>query len=469
MSDRQLDFDILIVGSGGAGTAAAILASELGARTAIVEGAKVVGGTCVNVGCIPSKYLIEAAARYHATKTSFPGITTCEPQVAWEQVLQEKQALIETLRQQKYVNVLASYEGVELLRGEARLLGGGRVQVGADEVRAGKIILATGASPVLPTVNGLDTAGALNSTTAMELQQLPSSLLVIGAGPVGLELGQTFARFGVKVTVLEMAPRILPVEDRDVAKALADALTEEGISIRSGVRIEEVLHNDAGRVVVLAVDGSHETLEAEQLLVAAGRRPDTSGLGLEAAGVELDGRGFIQVDEFMRTSNPDILAAGDVTGAPQFVYVAALTGAIAAQAALSEKVEPVDLTVTPRVTFTDPQVAAVGLTEEEASAMGLSARVTSLPVKELPRAAVSRRGNGVIKLVAETGSDRLLGAHVLSPNAGNIIGEVSLAIRFGLTANDLVSTLHPYLTWAEGMKLAAQTFTKDVTKLSCCA
>lgn len=470
---ERFDYDLVIVGTGGAGTAAAIRASEFGARVAIVEGGDVVGGTCVNIGCIPSKHLIEAAGHYHATRTGFPGTVPCEPQVAWDQVLEQKRALVERLRQEKYIDVLASYEGVSLLRGRASLLREGRVRVGDEEVAARKIVIATGASPAMPPIPGLQEAGALTSTTVMDLETLPASMIVLGAGPIGLELGQAFARFGVKVSVLDVAPRILPNEDPDLSQALTDALAEEGMTFQTAVRVTHVARDEAGYVVEFEEGDRAEALRAEQVLVATGRRPNTDDLGLDLVGVDLDERGFVQVDEFMRTSNPDVFAAGDVTGGPQYVYVAALGGGIAAQAALAEtsgeEAVPIDLSATPRVTFTDPQVAAVGMTEEEARAAGHEPQVTSLPVKEIPRAAVSYRGHGLIKLVADASTDRLLGAHVVSANAGDIIGEATLAVRFGLTTNDLVSTLHPYLTWAEGLKLAAQTFTKDVAKLSCCA
>lgn len=470
---ERFDYDLLIIGTGGAGTAAAIRASELGARVAIVEGGEVVGGTCVNIGCIPSKHLIEAAGHYHATRTGFPGTVACEPQVAWDQVLKKKRELVERLRQEKYIDVLASYEGVSLLRGRAKLLGDSRVQVGDEEVGARKIVIATGASPAMPPIPGLAEAAALTSTTVMDLEKLPASMIVLGAGPIGLELGQAFARFGVKVSTLDVAPRILPNEDPDLSQALTDALTGEGMVFRTSVQVTHVARGEANYVVQIEQDGRKEELRAEQLLVATGRRPNTDGLDLDRAGVEFDERGFVRVDEFMRTSDPDVFAAGDVTGGPQYVYVAALGGGIAAQAALAETagedVTPIDLSATPRVTFTDPQVAAVGMAEEEARAAGHDPEVTSLPVKEIPRAAVSYRGHGLIKLVAEASTGRLLGAHVLAANAGDIIGEATLAIRFGLTTSDIVSTLHPYLTWGEGLKLAAQTFTKDVAKLSCCA
>ena len=467
------DYDLLIIGTGGAGTAAAIRASELSASVAIVEGAEVVGGTCVNVGCIPSKNLIEAAHHVHVARTGFPGIQPCDPQVAWNEVLRQKREIVETLRQEKYLDVLASYKGVNLLRGRAKLLGEGRVQVDDQEVKARRIVVATGTSPAMPPIPGLDEADALDSTTVMEVEELPESLLVIGGGSIGLELGQAFARFGVRVIIVEALDRIAPNEGPDVSEALETALKAEGIEIHTGVSVIEVCRENAG-VVVRVKDGSLTgEIRASEVLVATGRKPNTHDLGLEDAGVETDRNGFVQVDALMRTTNPEIFAAGDVTGGPGYVYVAAYGGGIAAQAALSEvlgeKSIPADFRATPRVTFTDPQVAAVGITEEEARAAGMSLKVTTLPVEYLPRAVVSYRRRGLIKLVADAESDVLLGAHIVAPNAGDIIGEAVLAIRFGLRVQEIVSTMHPYLTWSEGIKLAGQTFTKDVAKLSCCA
>lgn len=471
--DDDADYDLVVIGTGAAGMAAAIRASELGATAAIVEGGDVVGGTCVNIGCIPSKYLIEAAQRIHHARTGAPGITPCDPALAWNEVLRDKRELVGALRQEKYVDVLDAYAGVALLRGRAELLGGCQVRIAERVVRARKIVVATGARPAMPPIPGLELVDALDSTSVMELERLPASLVVLGGGSIGLELGQAFSRFGVRVVVVEAAARILPGETPGVSETIARALAAEGMELHVGTLATRVERAEGGVRLHVSQGSLAGIIEAERLLVATGRRPNVEAMGLESAGVGLDARGFIAVDEYMRTSNPDVFAAGDVTGGPGYVYVAALQGGIAAQAALAERASDgaiaIDLGTVPRVTFTDPQVAAVGLGESEAREAGLEPRVATLPLRHLPRALVSRREAGAITLVSEAGTDRLLGAHLVMPNAGDVIGEAVLAIRFGLTARELVSTLHPYLTWGEGLKLAAQTFTKDVAKLSCCA
>lgn len=469
----DFDYDLAIIGSGGAGMAAAIRVSELGRTAAVVEVAEEVGGTCVNIGCIPSKFLVEAAHHYYMARTAFPGIEPGTPRLAWGEVIRRKDEIVATLRQERYLDVLAAYDGVTLLKGRAKLLGDGRVQVGRQEIRARKVVIATGTRPSRPPIPGLEEAGGVDSTTAMELTTLPSSMIVLGAGAIGLELGQAFSRFGVEVIVLEALERILPGEDPALSEALQQALEAEEIEIRTGVNVTRVSRDSAGYTVHLEDSGVQEEIRAEQVLVATGRRPNTEDLGLAEAGVVTDSNGFVRVDELMRTSNPNIFAAGEVTGGPGFVYVAAYGGGIAAQTALTEITGEapvaIDLTATPRVTFTDPQVAAVGMTEDEARAAGLNPKATSLAVGHLPRAIVSDRREGLIRLVADASSDRLLGAHLVSANAGDIIGEMALAVRLGLRVQEVVSTMHPYLTWSEGLKLAGQTFTKDVAKLSCCA
>ncbi len=482
------DVDLLVIGTGGAGVAAAIQAGSMGATVLIAEGT-LVGGTCVNVGCIPSKNLIEAAAHHHAVRTGFPGIAPCEPDLDWTAVLRQKHDLVAELRQAKYIDVLASYPGITLVDGRVRLLGGGRgdgpvvARVGegtaAREIRARKVIVATGTAPAIPPLPGLGEADPLDSTTVMELQVLPSSMLVLGGGPVGVEAAQTFARFGVKVMLVQRGPRLLPGEEPDVSEALRHALEAEGIEVHTGTAATR-LERDGGDTIVHVRQGRLEgQLRAARVLVATGRRPNTTDMGLDEAGVRLTSSGHVDVDTSMRsTTNADVYAAGDVTGGPGYVYVAAAGGRVAAENAVNAMsagpaahIAPreFDLSVVPSVTFTDPQVASVGLTEANARSAGFEVDVSLLDMAHVPRALVSYRTAGLVKIVAESGSGRLLGVHAVAANAGDIIGEAALAIRFGLTARDLSGTLHPYLTWGEALKLAAQGFTSDVTKLSCCA
>lgn len=482
------DFDLLIIGTGGAGVAAAIQAAGMGAKVAIVEGGAL-GGTCVNTGCIPSKTLIEAAAHLDAARRGLPGVSSCAPVVDWREVICQKDTLVGELRGAKYADVLASYPGVARLEGRARLVASTdavvRVRVGdaatAREHVARKVIVATGTTPAPLGLPGADSVDALDSTSAMSLDALPDSLIVLGGGPVGVELGQMFARFGVKVILVQRGAHLLPGEDPEIAEVLREALVAEEIEVHTGteaVRVERAGEGQPAGVVVHVRQGTLEgLLRAERLLVATGRRPSTRELGLEDVGVALSPNGYIKVDATMRTANPAIYAAGDVTGGPAYVYVAAAGGRVAAENALkalhaetaSDEPREFDLSVVPGVTFTSPQVASVGLTEAAARARGHHVDVSTLDMADVPRALVSYDRRGLVKLVSESGSGRILGIHAVAPNAGELMGEATLAIRFGLTVKDLSGTLHPYLTWGESLKLVAQGGSVGVQKLSCCA
>jgi len=463
------DYDLMIIGGGSAAFAAAIKGAELGAKVAIVEEGTI-GGTCVNIGCVPSKTLIRAAEHcYHAAYSQFTGLAACPPPRDWQRVVTQKDELVAALRQGKYVDVAAAYPTVSIMKGHAELTGGCRLVIGDKAYHPGKLIIATGSRPWAPPIPGLAEAGFLDSTDALSLPELPASLIVIGAGAIGLELAQLFGRFGVKVTVLEAGPRIAPLEEPEIGDALCGYLAQEKIDALCNTRIERVNRTGNGYVIEVSADSKTHTLEAAQLLVATGRRPHTTGFGLERAGVQLGERGEITVDQHLRTTNPDIFAVGDCIGNPMYVYVAAYAGGLAAENALTEAGRLYDLLPLPRVTFTDPQIASVGLTEAQATAHSKTVKTAILPLSEVPRAIAARNTKGLIKLIAEGESGKLLGAHILAAEAGEVIQEATLAIRFGLRVQDLVETFHPYLTMVEGLKLAALTFQKDVQHLSCCA
>ncbi|TAK32665.1 MAG: mercury(II) reductase [Chloroflexota bacterium] len=462
------DYDLAIVGSGGAAFAAAIRARELGARVVMIE-RDTLGGTCVNVGCVPSKTLLHAGDLYHqAGHHPFRGIHTVQEGVVLGPLVDQKNELVHTLRREKYEELIAEY-GWDLVRGEARFLDGERLEVDGEVVTASRILIATGASPAVPSIPGLAEAGYLTSTTALALSEVPESLVVIGSGFIALELGQLFRHLGSHVTVMQRSPRILKGYEPEVAEAVYEALSEQGMSFVTGARFTRVEKRSPGYHVAVEVGGETRAVEAEQLLVAIGRRPNTAALHLDRAGVKVGPLGEIVVDAHLRTTNPCIFAAGDVTAGPQFVYVAAYQGTLAAENALSGAQRRVDLSAVPAVVFTSPSIATVGLTEEQAKAAGHAVKNSVLPVKAVPRALVNHDTHGVFKIVADSSTDRILGVHVVSENAGDVIYAATLAVKFDLTVHDLVSTFAPYLTMAEGLKLAAQTFGKDVAKLSCCA
>jgi mercuric reductase len=463
-------FDLLVIGGGSAGFAAAIKAAELGARVAIAEGGTL-GGTCVNVGCVPSKTLIRAAeAQHRRLHHGFKGIPATDGRPDWAAVRDQKDGLVSELRQEKYWNVLRSYPAVTLVEQRAELTSGQSVRLANGQtITAGKIVVATGASPWAAPIRGLAETGYLDNATAMALERLPDSLIVIGASAVGLELAQMFARLGVKVTVLEAMPRLMPREDADVGHALSEYLREQGLEVHAGVQIEHVTRARIGYTVSFTDGARPRTLSAEQLLVATGRRANTKGFGLESVGVALGKKGEVVANEFLQTANPDIYAAGDVLGDPMFVYVAAHGGALAAENAFTGTVRRYDLTALPGVTFTDPAVASVGLTEEQARVGGIEPLVAKLSLEHVPRSLAAHDTRGFVKLVADGTTRKIIGAHILAAEAGEMITEPALAIKLGLTIEDLTSMLHPYLTLSEGIKLAAQTFDKDVAKLSCCA
>jgi mercuric reductase len=464
------EFDVAVVGGGSAGFAAAIKGSELGARVGVIEGGTL-GGTCVNVGCVPSKTLIRAAdARHRRIHHGFRGIPTTDGRPDWPTLRAEKDALVAELRQSKYWNVLRAHPSISLFQERATLVSGHQVRLASGRtVTAGKIVVTTGSSPWAPPIPGLAEAGYLHNASAMALEHLPESLIVIGASAVGLELAQLFARLGVQVTVLEALPRVVPAEDPDVGNALGDYLRSEGLEVRTELQIDGVGRTRDGYAVQFRAGREPHTARADQLLVATGRRTNTAGFGLEGIGVTLGTKGEIVVNEFLQTTNPDVYAAGDVIGDPMFVYVAAYGGALAAENALTGNERRYDLSALPKVTFTDPAVAAVGLTEVQAQAQGIQPLMSKLPLEHVPRSLAARDTRGFVKLVADGATRKIVGAHILAAEAGEMITEPALAIKYGLTIEDLTSTFHPYLTLSEGIKLAAQTFTKDVAKLSCCA
>jgi mercuric reductase len=376
-----------------------------------------------------------------------------------------KAQIVTGLRAEKYEDLAAGY-GWEIRKGEARFVPGPVLEVNGDRIEAAHYLIAAGASPWAPEVPGLAETGYLTSTTALELDRLPESLIVAGGNYVGLELGQLFARLGTRVTLVEALPRLAPGEEPEISQVIEDVLASEGVQVRTSAPLARV-RREHGAVVAETAGG--DQVRAAEILMATGRRPDTAGLGLDAAGVKTGRLGEVVTDGQLRTASPRIWAAGDVTGAAQFVYVAAAHGTTVVDNAFGGAGRTIDYTHLPRVTFTSPAIASVGLTDAQAADTGVACTCRVLPLAYVPRAIVNRDTRGLVKIVAEAGTGKVRGVHIVAEGAGDMILAATYALEAGMTTGQLAGTWAPYLTMAEGLKLAAQSFTTDVTKLSCCA
>lgn len=461
-------YDLAVIGAGSAGFSAAITAAEGGARVALISHGTI-GGTCVNIGCVPSKTMIRAAEAVHAAKAAsrFDGLSGDARVADWRRLIAAKDSLVGELRQKKYADLIKDYDAISYVEGAARFADGG-VSVAGAMIRAQKTIIATGARPGVPPIPGIVKVGFLTSTSLLDLEPLPKSLIVIGGGFVGVELAQMMARMGVEVTLI-CRSRLLPQAEPEISEALSDVFRNEGIRLYCGIAYDACREDESGVTVCVKEDDKIIEIKGEKLLIATGRTPNTDDLGLAKAGVELDKRGAIMIDVRMRASMPGVYAAGDVTNRDQFVYMAAYGAKIAAKNALNGDSLAYDNAAMPRVVFTDPQIAGVGLSEADAKAAGRAVKISVLRLDQLPRALAARDTRGLIKLIADAKTGKLLGGQVMAPEGADSIQTLALALKAGMTARELGETLFPYLTTVEGLKLAAQGFEKDVAKLSCCA
>lgn len=468
-SETQDDYDLLIIGAGSAAFAAAIKARDLGARVGMIE-RDTIGGTCVNTGCVPSKALLRAAESYwRAGHSPFAGVpTSTNGEVDLPALVEQKRGLVDQLRKEKYQDLVDLYE-FDLIKGDARFTGPDTIEVDGEPMRAGRYLIATGSKPWVPPIEGLDETGYLTSTETLELDRVPGELIVVGANAIGLELGQLFIHLGAKVTFVEALDRVAPFEEPEISQSIHTYLEAQGAIIHTGAMASKSGRDGNGVWLEVEVGGRSTRIDADQLLMATGRRARTQRLGLDTAGVETDNRGHVVVDDRLRTSNDRVFAAGDVTSHPQFVYVAAMGGNIAAENALRQPDRAIDFRTMPRVTFTSPTIASVGLTESEARVEGHPVITTVLPLEAVPRALVDYETEGLVKLVADESTGQLLGAHIIGEGAGDVIQATVMSIKYRATVDEIAETYHPYLTMAESLKLAAQSFGKDVDTLSCCA
>lgn len=469
MSNASTPPRLLIIGGGSAAFSGAIQAHKLGVRATIINDGLPLGGTCVNVGCVPSKTLLRAAEAYHQpTQHRFAGIEGTSRLADFRRIIDQKRHLVQSLRQAKYRDVIQPLDDVEVIEGHGRFVDPTTVEVDGKSIASDAVVVATGARPSIPPIPGLDNIDYLTNETAFELEEIPKSMAVIGANYVGLEAAQLFGRFGTEVTVVERRKQILFGETAELAGELRRHLTDEGLAVWTGAEPRNISPSERGAHLQIEVDGETKLLDVEKVLVATGRTPNTTDLGLEAAGVETD-EGGICVDSHLETSTDGIFAAGDVIGEPMFVYTAAYEGKLAARHAVGGPRTPIDYRPLPRVVFTDPQVAGVGLDEQQAAAKGFAPQTTTLPLAEVPRAIAARDTRGVITLIRDRPTDRLLGARIVAAEGGEMLMEVAMAIKHDMTIEDIADTLHPYLTLSEGIRLAALTFEMSAQELSCCA
>jgi len=471
-------FDLMILGSGSTAFAAALTAQELG-KTAVMTEARPVGGTCVNRGCLPSKNLIEAARLLHDTRhPRYPGLTPCEMGVKFQTLIAQKDDVVHDYRKNKYESLLGGRIRLEL--GPVQFVDAHTVDVGGTRLVGDNILIATGSRPVILDIDGLQdvpylTSDLLTSDEPLELNDLPRSLLIVGGGYIALELGQMFRRFGTEVTILERSAQLLAQGyEPQIGLTLAAILAEEGIQVVTRATVTQV-HEETGEVVATArVGGQGQAFRAEKMLLATGRRPNSDTMGIERAGISVNATGEVEVDEFLRTNVPHIFAAGDVIGRQvgnqMATPVGSRDGGIVAHNALSsEPPRRVDHRVIPRVIFTDPQAAVVGLTEEAAVAAGHPCWCNTLPMALVPRAGAIRKTHGFVKMVADANTHEVLGVSMVGESAGEVIHEAAMALHFRARLHDVMDLLHVFPTMAEALKLVAISRFKDPRKLSCCA
>ncbi len=465
----QTPLKIVVIGTGGGAMAATITAAERGAQVTLIERGTI-GGTCVNIGCVPSKIMIRAAHFAHARKESpfDAGISANAPLINRKQLLAQQQTRVEELRAAKYEAIIEGNPNITLLRGEARFKDSKTLSVkltdgGERAVAFDRALIATGARPAIPPIPGLRDTPYWTSTEALVSETVPPRLLVIGSSVVAAELAQAYSRLGSQVTVIARSTLFFR-EDAAIGETLGQVFADEGIQVLRQTLTHSVAHlNDE-----FVLETTAGTLRGDALLIATGRAPSIEALNLDGIGLATCKGGAIAINEHLQTSVPHIYAAGDCTDQPQFVYVAAAAGSRAA-INMSGGDATLDLRTMPTVVFTDPQIATVGLSEAEARLKGIETDSRFLTLDNVPRALVNFDTRGFIKMVAEATTGRLIGVQVVGAEAGELIQAAALAIHHHMTVTDLGSQLFPYLTMVEGLKLAAQTFSKDIRRLSCCA
>ena len=453
---NKYDRNLIVIGAGSAGLVTAYIAAAIKSKVTLIEKHKM-GGDCLNYGCVPSKALIRSARLCADMRNAQHfGINAQTPQFDFEQIMNRIQGIIKTIEPHDSIERYTSL-GVECLTGEARIVSPNEVQINGQTLSARRIIIATGANPFVPPINGLETVTALTSDNIWDLKQLPKRLTVLGGGPIGCELAQSFARFGSEVTLVEMAPTIMIKDDKQAGEIVFENLKKDGVKILTSHKAVKVSTESGEKTLICEAGENTVKIPFDELLVAVGRKANTTNLGLEAVGVELNPNGTVKTDDRLFTSVPSILACGDVAGPYQFTHTASHQAWYASVNGLFDKFKTfkVDYSVVPWVTYTDPEVAQVGLTENMASEQGLDTQTTIYELAGFDRALTEGEAQGFVKVITPVGKDKILGATIVAAHAGEMITEFSLAMKHGLGLNKILGTIHPYPTWMEANKFAA--------------
>lgn len=461
-------FDFIVIGGGAGAFASAIAANDNGAKTALINAGLPLGGTCVNVGCVPSKTLLKIGEIAYYGNHGFDAISG-KLEANFEKAIKHELGLVDKMRHDKYTEVLSNLENVTHFEGKAKFVSKNEVVVGDKNLYGGKFVIATGSTALPLQLEGIDKVDYITHIDALKLKKQPKSMVIIGGGPVGLEFGQMYHHFGTKVTILQRGETIMPRTEPELSGALQGYLEEEGITIFTNAKSKKVRREKGEIVVTFQVDSKEQEAKGKVLMFAAGKKPNTKDLDLEKVGVKVNEKGAIKVNDEMQTTAPHIWAVGDVIDKPlRLETTAGKEGKIAAENALEGKKKKMDYSAVPYAVFTTPGLAGVGPTDEQAVKSGIKCACKTLSFEMVPKAAIINDTRGLIKIVADNETHKVQGIHILGPEAADLIHEAVMIVRNKMTLEEVINTTHVFPTLSESIKLAAQNFFRDVSKLSCC-
>ncbi len=464
------NFDLIIIGGGAGAFAAAIRANELKVKTAIINAGLPLGGTCVNVGCLPSKILLHAGEiLYMAKNHNVGGIELEIKKFDFDKVVKDEIAMVEMSRKDKYEKVLTNLEHVTFIEGYAKFTEEKEVEVNGEKLSAEKFVIATGSIANIPPIENIKEVGFITHIEALQLKKQPKELVIIGAGPVGLEFAQMYSRFGTKVTILQRGESIFSRGESELISQLTKILRSEGIIIKTNINIQSVKRKNGKKIVTFNINNEQEEVSTDEILLAVGKTPNTKNLGLENIGVETDGKRAIIVDKFFQTSKSHIFAIGDVSNAPlRLETTAGHEGTLVVENAISDAKNSINYDSVPYTIFTDPQFASVGWTEEKQIKETGTCACRTVSFEIIPKAQIIRRTEGLINMVIDPKTKQILGVHILAPNAGDLITQAAVLIKNKNTIDDILHSMPVFPTLSECFKYAALSFTKDLSQLSCC-